>query len=71
MSSNQGNWKNSDIRALTLGESHHFVSTNMHSYGNADWYKWFFSNGTRLAIFGVFIYTRNLILIHKNRDKIY
>ena len=27
MSSNQGNWKNSDIRALTLGESHHFVST--------------------------------------------
>ena len=41
MSKNQGNWKNSDIRALTLGESHHFVSTNMHSYGNADWYKWF------------------------------
>ena len=56
MSSNHGKWKNSDLRALTLGESHHFISTNMHSYGGADWYKWFFSNGTRLAIFGVFIY---------------
>jgi len=56
MSVNKGKWKNSDIRALTEGESHFFVSTNMHSYGNADWYKWFFSNGTRLAIFGVFIY---------------
>ena len=33
MSSNHGKWKNSDLRALTLGESHHFISTNMHSYG--------------------------------------
>ena len=48
-------WSNSEIRALTRGESMHYYSTGQHYYTKSDWYVWFFGNTTRYSIFHTFL----------------
>ena len=48
-------WSNSEIRALTRGESMYYYSTGQHYYTKSDWYVWFFGNTTRYSIFHTFL----------------
>ena len=48
-------WSNSEIRALTRGESLHYYSTGQHYYTKSEWYIWFFGNATRHSIFHTFL----------------
>ena len=49
-------WKNSEMRALTRGESMHHFSMGQHYYTKSEWYIWFFSNSTRHTIFHTFLW---------------
>ena len=53
---NQRSWSNSEMRALTRGESMSYYSTGQHYYIKCDWYVWFFGNPTRYSIFHTFLW---------------
>ena len=49
-------WTNSEMRALTRGESMQYFSLGQHYYTKSDWYIWFFGNSTRYTIFHTFLW---------------
>ena len=49
-------WTNSEMRALTRGESMHYYSMGQHYYTKSKWYIWFLGNSTRHTIFHTFLW---------------